>query len=261
MMMLRADPGQSYLRVATETASPGQLILMLYDGALRFLERARLGFKADDPLEFNQTIHNNVVRAQEILTELTLSLNIKQGGEFAATLQRLYDYMDRRLHESNRAKKEDGITEVIGRLTILRDAWAEMLSKAAEGSEKVEAGALSLVGGTMLFELYQEWLHLTQGEAQAIAARDWAKLVNYQAEKKAVADKISSSPDPLGENARLKEFVQQLIVLESENIRALAEVRQALAERQKTLAETRSNLQRIHRAYAVDRLGVWHSYS
>ena len=75
--MYRPDAGQSYLRVATQTVSPGQLVLMLYDGALRFLERARLGFASDDPLEFNQTIHNNLVRAQEIISELNMALNIE----------------------------------------------------------------------------------------------------------------------------------------------------------------------------------------
>jgi flagellar protein FliS len=119
---------------------------MLYDGAIRFLERARLGFKHDDPLEFNQTIHNNVVRAQDILSELNLALNLEQGGEFAATLRRLYNYMDRQLGESNRFKKEPGILEVIGRLTILRDAWAEMLGKKENANQAPEEVSLSVLG-------------------------------------------------------------------------------------------------------------------
>jgi len=145
-MTYRPDPGQSYLRVATQTASPGQLVLMLYDGAIRFLERARLGFGADDPLEFNQTIHNNVVRAQEILFELNVALNLEQGGELATTLRRLYDYMDRQLDESNRSKKEPGILDVIGRLTILRDAWAEMLRKNENANQAPEEVSLSVLG-------------------------------------------------------------------------------------------------------------------
>jgi len=144
--MYRPDAGQSYLRVATQTVSPGQLVLMLYDGALRFLERARLGFASDDPLEFNQTIHNNLVRAQEIISELNMALNIEAGGEFASTMRRLYDYLDRRLIESNRAKKEDGIIEVIGRLTVLRDAWAEMLRKNTAVTEEAGDARLCALG-------------------------------------------------------------------------------------------------------------------
>ncbi len=60
---------------------------MLYDGAIRFLERALEGFQHDDPLEFNLTINNNILRAREIINELNNSLDLAQGGELAATLR------------------------------------------------------------------------------------------------------------------------------------------------------------------------------
>jgi flagellar protein FliS len=145
-MMHRPDPGQSYLRIATQTASPGQLILMLFDGALRFLERAKLGFANDDPLEFHQTIHNNITRAQAIISELNASLNLEQGGEFAATMRRLYDYMDTRLHESNLHKKEDGIIEVVKRLAVIREAWAQMLQQNGTEAGAPAQVSLSVMG-------------------------------------------------------------------------------------------------------------------
>jgi flagellar secretion chaperone FliS len=144
MSMLQLNPWQSYRQVATETASPGQLVLMLYDGAIRFLERARQGFAADDPLEFNQTINNNVLRAQAIINELNLALDLDQGGDLAATLRRLYHYMDRRLQEANQHKKEEGISEVVRRLTVLRNAWAEMLQN--HGAGEPETLRLSVTG-------------------------------------------------------------------------------------------------------------------
>src|SRR5437867_13254576 len=98
--MSYVKPWQSYRQVATQTASPGQLVLMLYDGAIRFLEQARAGFSNDDPLEFNQSIHNNILKAQAIINELNASLDTEKGGELAAKLRVLYNYMDRRLHES-----------------------------------------------------------------------------------------------------------------------------------------------------------------
>lgn len=128
--MKRYSAGQSYLNVATQTASPGHLVLMLYEGAIRFLERALVGFASDDPAESNQTIHNNISRAQAILDELTASLDVKSGGEFATRMQGLYAYMDRRLQESNMRKEPQGIDDVIARLTTLRDAWREMLAQA-----------------------------------------------------------------------------------------------------------------------------------
>lgn len=120
---------QSYRKVATVTAPPGQLVLMLFDGAIRFCNQALAGFDHDDPLEYNQTINNNILRAQNILNELNQSLDLQQGGELARTLRQLYDYMDRRLTESNLTKSKEGINETIMRLGTLRGAWYEMLSK------------------------------------------------------------------------------------------------------------------------------------
>lgn len=133
------NPWQYYRRVATETASPEQLVLMLFDGVIRFLEQARSGFRLDDPLEFNSTIHNNVTRAQAILRELDGSLDMARGGKFAETMRALYDYMDRRLHDSNLSKTEEGIVEVAGRCTVLRDAWAQALCGEAKPGETAEA--------------------------------------------------------------------------------------------------------------------------
>lgn len=121
------NPWQSYRQVATSTASPGQLVLMLYDGVIRFLERAKAGFELDDPVEFNTTINNNILRAQDIIRELDCSLNSEQGGNLAVELHRLYDYFDRVLLEANLRKDPTGINEVIQRTTVLRDAWAAML--------------------------------------------------------------------------------------------------------------------------------------
>lgn len=123
------NPWQSYRQVATRTASPGQLVLMLYDGVIRFLDQANVGFQLDDPVEFNTTINNNILRAQDIIRELDYSLNAEQGGDLALELHRLYDYFDRVLLEANLRKDPKGINEVIQRTTVLRDAWAAMLSQ------------------------------------------------------------------------------------------------------------------------------------
>lgn len=122
-----ANPWAAYRSVATQTASPGQLVLMLFDGAIRFLECALTGFSKEDPVEYCSTINNNVLRAQAIIHELNVSLNVEQGGEFAQTMRRLYDYFDRRLQESNVKKIPVGIQEVIQRLSTLREAWSQML--------------------------------------------------------------------------------------------------------------------------------------
>ena len=142
-----ADPWKSYRQIATRTAPPGQLVLMLYDGAIRFLEQGLAGFSMDDPATANMTVHNNLQRAQDIIRELNLSLNLEQGGEFAATLRRLYDYFDRRLWESNTRKQPDGIREVIRHLEVLRGAWSSMLNQqngAVAGAVEAVAGLATL---------------------------------------------------------------------------------------------------------------------
>jgi len=135
--MNRVNPLRSYQQISTQTATPGQLVLMLFDGAIRFLERARVGFQYDDPLLFNQTINDNILRAQDIINELNASLNMEAGGEFATNMRRLYEYMNWRLMTSNFKKEENGVVEIIGYLTTLRDAWAEMLRNQGQ-SEALE---------------------------------------------------------------------------------------------------------------------------
>jgi flagellar protein FliS len=139
-MMSRNKPWDSYRKVATQTATPGQLVLMLYDGALKFLEKAMTGFDHKDPVLFNQTINNNILRAQAIIHEMNASLNMEAGGEIASNFRRLYNYFYRRLTVANRTKQKPPIEETISCLRALRDSWAEMLRN---GGEARSADALS----------------------------------------------------------------------------------------------------------------------
>jgi flagellar protein FliS len=136
-----------------QTAPPGQLVLMLYEGAIRFLEKALAGFSKEDPAEFNSTINNNILRAQEILRELDMSLNLVEGGELALHLRRLYDYFDRRLTESNVKKEAGGIHEVISRVSDLRNAWASMLGGQGRAGESPAASGHGLQTAAILAEL------------------------------------------------------------------------------------------------------------
>ncbi len=124
-----------------QTAAPGQLVLMLLEGAIRFLDKAEHGFAIEDPAEANQTINNNIQRTQDILRELSMALDLQQGGELAKTLQALYEYMDRRLMESNVRKSPDGIKEARAHLNTLRGAWSEMLQGG--GSNRPTTAALA----------------------------------------------------------------------------------------------------------------------
>jgi flagellar protein FliS len=132
--MPAVNPWKSYRQVATQTAPPGQLILMLFDGALKFLELGLAGFKSTDPAEANMAIHNNFQRALDIVRELNRAVNLEQGGECAETFRQLYDYFERKIMESNVLKKPEGVREVVEHLTVMRDAWAAMLA-GSDGSK------------------------------------------------------------------------------------------------------------------------------
>lgn len=142
-MMHALSPWKSYRQVATLTAPPAQIVLMLYDGALTALNRALPGFSKEDPAQANMTIHNNLQQAQEIIRQLNYALNMELGGDCATTFRGLYVYFERRLSESNLQKERQGVDEVIRLLTELRDAWAIMLNKQASPSEPQSASALA----------------------------------------------------------------------------------------------------------------------
>ncbi len=119
---------RAYQTQSILTASPGQLVLMMYDGVLRFLSQARahLAEPETDTRRIAQ-VNTALLRAQAIIAELQANLDFTAGGEFANNLDRLYDYHLRRLLEAN-IKKDDAIVAEVERLVReLRDGWAEML--------------------------------------------------------------------------------------------------------------------------------------
>jgi flagellar protein FliS len=125
-----AGYARTYRTNAVLTASPGQLVLMLYDGALKALALAREAFAqpADDVSRI-ATINTQLLKAQDIIRELQSGLNFEAGGEFARTMHRLYDYHNRRLFEANLRKQIEPVIEVEGLVRELRDAWAQMLAQ------------------------------------------------------------------------------------------------------------------------------------
>lgn len=140
--MSLVNPWKSYRQVATQTAPPGQLVLMLFEGALRFLHSAKEAFRKDDPCDRNAGVNDNIQRAQQIIHELNAALDLQQGGEFARTMRALYEYFDRLLHRSNIQKHPDGLDEVIMHVAGLRDAWATMLRNGpVAATAAVEAAA------------------------------------------------------------------------------------------------------------------------
>lgn len=121
---------RTYYAQSILTASPGQLVLMLYDGALRFLNQAQAAFALDEAAPRRiEMINTALLRTQNILIELQSNLDHQAGGQYAADLARLYDYYLRRLLEANLQKRAEPVHEVERLLRHLRDGWSEMLRK------------------------------------------------------------------------------------------------------------------------------------
>ena len=128
--MKYAQFAKSYQAVAVTTASPGNLVLMLFDGALRFLSTALHGFQNEEVAKRNEEINNNLIKAQRILRELQCSLDMKAGGEFSTRMYALYDFMIEELRKANMTKEPAPIQTVERLLGEIRDAWAQMLEQS-----------------------------------------------------------------------------------------------------------------------------------
>lgn len=120
------DVAKMYKRKQIESAPPGKLIVMLYEAALDHLEKARNISETENGIDRIEKFHNNMITAQNIITELTAALDMEKGGEIAKNLFRLYDFMSWRLVDANIKKDLKGIDEVREILTTLKSGWEEI---------------------------------------------------------------------------------------------------------------------------------------
>jgi flagellar secretion chaperone FliS len=115
--------GDAYKSNEISTVSQAKLIVMLYEGAVRFLDTAyeHIG----NPKKYD-VVNINLVKAGDIISELTVSLNLDEGGKVANDLLALYVYFKRRLLEANIQKDGKIIKEVRNHLNELKTAWEEL---------------------------------------------------------------------------------------------------------------------------------------
>jgi flagellar protein FliS len=119
---------RKYQEINVNTASPMELIIMLYDECIRSLEKAEKAFEIEGP-ERIETINNNLLHAQDIITELAVSLDMEKGGVIAQNLQKLYDFMVNHLSHANINKIVKPVTDVKTMMNDLREAWKEVAAK------------------------------------------------------------------------------------------------------------------------------------
>ncbi len=121
MVAQTATAFNAYKQNSVTTASPGELTLMLYNGCLKFLTKAKKAIDEKDIQEKN----TNIQKAQAIITELMSTLKMEEN--VSKQMFSLYEYMNRRLVEANIQSDTAIIEEVEGLVTEFRDTWKEVL--------------------------------------------------------------------------------------------------------------------------------------
>lgn len=120
--MNQANAYNAYKNNEVMSASKIKLILMLYDGAIKYLKLAEI---AIDEKKIEKT-NDNIKKAQDILVEFMSTLNFEDGREIANNLYQLYEYMYQKLIRANIDKDASVVFEVRGYLEELRETWAKI---------------------------------------------------------------------------------------------------------------------------------------
>ena len=128
-MAINKNPYAQYQNSRILTASPAELTLMLYEGAIKFGNIAVMGMKQKDI----EKAHVNLKKVQRIVAEFRATLDMKYP--VAQDFDRIYVYLERRMAEANITKDPEIMEEVVTHLRSMRDTWKEVmrLNKIHEG--------------------------------------------------------------------------------------------------------------------------------
>jgi flagellar protein FliS len=127
---------REYGKVSISTASNEMLLLMLYDGAIRFIQQAKAGIREGDMAGKRASVSSAIA----VVSELLDSLNTEVGGEMAENLERLYLYMNEQLIKSNINNDLSLLDEVLSLLLTIKKGWIEVINnqKIKQVPEKKE---------------------------------------------------------------------------------------------------------------------------
>jgi flagellar protein FliS len=126
--MIQKNAYAAYNNNRILTATPAELTLMLYDGAIKFVNMAVVAIEKKDI----EGAHNNIVKAKNIIMEFQATLDHKYP--VAEDFDAVYSYLLKRLHEANVKKDPVILEEVLKHLRTMRDTWKEVMAKTANGN-------------------------------------------------------------------------------------------------------------------------------
>lgn len=112
----------TYRKNQVNTASQNKLLIMLYDGAIRNLNLAELAIEEKN----FEGVNKHMIKAQDIISELMITLDFEKGGDIADNLYQLYEYMYNKLIRGNIDKDIDSVIEVRKYMKELRDVWIQI---------------------------------------------------------------------------------------------------------------------------------------
>ena len=137
---------RSYKSSRANTASREDLLILLYEGAIRFLERSLVEFEAKNLSEHKMYLR----RGLAIVSELQSTLNFDKGGELAVQLFDLYGFMIQQLTSANVTQDVTLIRGVIGNMNTLLDGWRDAVRQVKQDAVSVDANPnRRLVGGVV----------------------------------------------------------------------------------------------------------------
>lgn len=125
------NPLNVYRQTEVQSRSPIELVVLLYDGALRFLAAATDGFERGDIPARRQATS----RLLAIISELQSTLDVERGGEVAASLDELYSYMTGRIVEATTTHSAAPLEDVRRLLETLREGWQGIAGGSVPGGE------------------------------------------------------------------------------------------------------------------------------
>lgn len=117
---------KQYKKNQIETATPEEVLILLYDGAIQFLNKAKIAFEQEDFSSYS----NHLIGAEKIILEFMNTLDMEIGGDLAVNLYRLYEYLYRSLINANLNKDISKVDEVLKILKGLRETWQKAIAIA-----------------------------------------------------------------------------------------------------------------------------------
>ncbi len=127
------NPYKKYQENRIEGASQGEMIILLYEGAIRFMNQ---GISYIENREIERA-HGVIIKAQRIVNELQVTLNFELGGEIAQNLYRLYDFCMQQLIDANIKKETLGLQNSIEIFQELLDTWREIIQGKGEATAQI----------------------------------------------------------------------------------------------------------------------------